>query len=243
MRRRERKRRSTNCCGIEPTATPLHNPNWSLPGEDHAGRTSPRHQADNSAAGRLVERHTRDDAVRSQQEDRAGRLHTLVFLRAVRGPQFLSKTHRRRGGSAHSDAHYNWDVDHGRLGSRRCISDSRLGEKPKQSPRRAARRVAETMSPPTADPTALARDLVRCPSVTPAEGGALGLIEGVLKAAGFEVHRVTFAEPANGGWVHFACSPGGTTSVRSEEHTSELQSRGHLVCRLLLEKKKNNKKT
>src|SRR5690625_6169440 len=26
--------------------------------------------------------------------------------------------------------------------------------------------------------------------------------------------------------------------IRSEEHTSELQSRGHLVCRLLLEKKK-----
>src|SRR6266702_7944270 len=29
-----------------------------------------------------------------------------------------------------------------------------------------------------------------------------------------------------------------TLPVRSEEHTSELQSRGHLVCRLLLEKKK-----
>src|SRR5687768_17865835 len=29
---------------------------------------------------------------------------------------------------------------------------------------------------------------------------------------------------------------------RSEEHTSELQSRLHLVCRLLLEKKKNRKK-
>src|SRR5215813_4446793 len=29
--------------------------------------------------------------------------------------------------------------------------------------------------------------------------------------------------------------------ARSEEHTSELQSRPHLVCRLLLEKKKNNK--
>src|SRR5690625_6389231 len=28
--------------------------------------------------------------------------------------------------------------------------------------------------------------------------------------------------------------------ARSEEHTSELQSRGHLVCRLLLEKKKDN---
>src|SRR5436305_10863434 len=30
--------------------------------------------------------------------------------------------------------------------------------------------------------------------------------------------------------------------TRSEEHTSELQSRPHLVCRLLLEKKKTNKK-
>src|SRR5437870_7493740 len=34
-----------------------------------------------------------------------------------------------------------------------------------------------------------------------------------------------------------AVAPGG----RSEEHTSELQSRGHLVCRLLLEKKKRNR--
>src|SRR5258708_26248644 len=30
-----------------------------------------------------------------------------------------------------------------------------------------------------------------------------------------------------------------TTTIRSEEHTSELQSPDHLVCRLLLEKKKN----
>ena len=45
------------------------------------------------------------------------------------------------------------------------------------------------------DPIALARDLLRCPTVTPAEGGALGLIEGLLKGAGFTVHRVTFAEP------------------------------------------------
>src|SRR5207253_10007493 len=35
------------------------------------------------------------------------------------------------------------------------------------------------------------------------------------------------------------CEPRGS---RSEEHTSELQSRGHLVCRLLLEKKKKKKK-
>src|SRR5690625_6318041 len=31
--------------------------------------------------------------------------------------------------------------------------------------------------------------------------------------------------------------------ARSEEHTSELQSRGHLVCRLLLEKKKKTRNT
>src|SRR2546422_5847739 len=34
-------------------------------------------------------------------------------------------------------------------------------------------------------------------------------------------------------------SAAGLTTVRSEEHTSELQSRLHLVCRLLLEKKKD----
>src|SRR3712207_8222885 len=33
--------------------------------------------------------------------------------------------------------------------------------------------------------------------------------------------------------------PNGSGSFRSEEHTSELQSRQYLVCRLLLEKKKN----
>src|SRR5690625_7058138 len=34
----------------------------------------------------------------------------------------------------------------------------------------------------------------------------------------------------------------GHADIRSEEHTSELQSRGHLVCRLLLEKKNIPKK-
>src|SRR2546422_2086199 len=34
-----------------------------------------------------------------------------------------------------------------------------------------------------------------------------------------------------------------STSLRSEEHTSELQSRLHLVCRLLLEKKKKKERT
>src|SRR2546422_6162901 len=35
----------------------------------------------------------------------------------------------------------------------------------------------------------------------------------------------------------------GKKAIRSEEHTSELQSRLHLVCRLLLEKKKTSGKT
>jgi len=45
------------------------------------------------------------------------------------------------------------------------------------------------------DALSIARDLVRCPSVTPADAGALGVIESVLEGAGFEVHRVTFGEP------------------------------------------------
>src|SRR2546425_3412695 len=36
---------------------------------------------------------------------------------------------------------------------------------------------------------------------------------------------------------------GASTSPRSEEHTSELQSLAYLVCRLLLEKKKNQHNT
>ena len=51
------------------------------------------------------------------------------------------------------------------------------------------------MSGRSADPIAIARDLIRCPSVTPAEGGALGVVERLLKPAGFAVHRTTFSEP------------------------------------------------
>src|SRR5687768_18549528 len=40
-----------------------------------------------------------------------------------------------------------------------------------------------------------------------------------------------------GAWERSDC--GARSPRRSEEHTSELQSRLHLVCRLLLEKKKN----
>src|SRR3712207_7274012 len=41
--------------------------------------------------------------------------------------------------------------------------------------------------------------------------------------------------------IHIPCNPGNRLEyLRSEEHTSELQSRQYLVCRLLLEKKKKN---
>src|SRR5215468_8480803 len=46
-----------------------------------------------------------------------------------------------------------------------------------------------------ADPVALARDLLRCPSVTPQEGGALAVVEKTLSGAGFSVHRPVFSEP------------------------------------------------
>jgi succinyl-diaminopimelate desuccinylase len=44
------------------------------------------------------------------------------------------------------------------------------------------------------DALTIARDLLRCPSVTPVDAGALGVLEAVLKDAGFAVDRVTFSE-------------------------------------------------
>ncbi|MGJ5151149.1 MULTISPECIES: succinyl-diaminopimelate desuccinylase [unclassified Bradyrhizobium] len=44
------------------------------------------------------------------------------------------------------------------------------------------------------DALAITRDLIRCPSVTPADAGALGVLEALLKDAGFTTHRVTFSE-------------------------------------------------
>ena len=49
--------------------------------------------------------------------------------------------------------------------------------------------------PVPADPVAIARDLIRCRSVTPDEGGALAYLQDLLSRAGFEVHRAIFAEP------------------------------------------------
>src|SRR5438552_8827344 len=62
----------------------------------------------------------------------------------------------------------------------------------------------------------------------PGEGIRLAVIDGQLHAA-----RDVHADDVRNASLE---------SARSEEHTSELQSPDHLVCRLLLEKKKNKSK-
>ena len=51
------------------------------------------------------------------------------------------------------------------------------------------------MTTPPTDPVALTQALVRCPSVTPDEAGALTFLESVLAPAGFVCQRMTFKEP------------------------------------------------
>jgi succinyl-diaminopimelate desuccinylase len=45
------------------------------------------------------------------------------------------------------------------------------------------------------DPVELTRELIRCASVTPADDGALGILEGVLGGLGFVCHRLPFSAP------------------------------------------------
>src|SRR2546429_4345644 len=63
------------------------------------------------------------------------------------------------------------------------------------------------------------------------------LIVGVLALVPLALNGASTARAA-GACVVAGTHEGGARGFRSEEHTSELQSRLHLVCRLLLEKKK-----
>jgi hypothetical protein len=45
------------------------------------------------------------------------------------------------------------------------------------------------------DPLDILQSLIRCPSVTPAEAGALAYLESILTPAGFDCRRLRFAEP------------------------------------------------
>src|SRR2546427_8802475 len=68
----------------------------------------------------------------------------------------------------------------------------------------------------------------------------------------FDIFRGVVIQPGRYWWsryeLQYFMNPGRPLSVgafvnRSEEHTSELQSQSNLVCRLLLEKKKKQKRT
>src|SRR5690554_7152375 len=76
------------------------------------------------------------------------------------------------------------------------------------------------------------------PYTTLFRSSALGVFHGVS-----QVTKIIFRINDYGCLVRIFNGPAITGNIRSEEHTSELQSRPHLVCRLLLEKKKKKKKT
>src|SRR5205814_7266411 len=96
---------------------------------------------------------------------------------------------------------------------------------------------------------------VRNPRITSA---TMALIRKAVSCAGFSVKPRKYsavptspaASPPNACERAVRCGTAvkgtrdrGTPTTRSEEHTSELQSLRHLVCRLLLEKKKKKRKT
>src|SRR2546427_8175554 len=71
-------------------------------------------------------------------------------------------------------------------------------------------------------------------------GDVAALDDRVLHALHHDVHaRRTQAAPGGGIAAGIGCRQR-PAEARSEEHTSELQSQSNLVCRLLLEKKKNH---
>src|SRR2546422_1668937 len=79
--------------------------------------------------------------------------------------------------------------------------------------------------------------LFRSRGVSPSEYGAevAALLDEQLRAV-IRTHTPEIEPVLAGGAIPAGVSP--ELLARSEEHTSELQSRLHLVCRLLLEKKK-----
>src|SRR5258708_28552041 len=69
------------------------------------------------------------------------------------------------------------------------------------------------------------------------QAGRGGLRRGAAAVRAGEVRHAD--QRADPGTDQRAAGASGDAGARSEEHTSELQSPDHLVCRLLLEKKKN----
>src|SRR5687767_15279367 len=80
-------------------------------------------------------------------------------------------------------------------------------------------------------PTRRSSDLVGFLCAHDGRGGCFAFVD--WWADENELHHLMYTAVAD--------RPGDRRQPRSEEHTSELQSLAYLVCRLLLEKKKNNK--
>src|SRR5687768_18217281 len=78
--------------------------------------------------------------------------------------------------------------------------------------------------------------------IKPLQGGVIADYDSAAKMLQALMHQAYGDKSVLNGYGDVISGvPYSTTHVRSEEHTSELQSRLHLVCRLLLEKKKKNK--
>src|SRR5690625_5471452 len=97
-------------------------------------------------------------------------------------------------------------------------------------------------SPAGAPPTAIRGEVVEADSRTPLAAATVAVWrdeEDVLATGAVtDVNGRFNIEGLMPGDYYVVISFVGYETERSEEHTSELQSRGHLVCRLLLEKKK-----
>src|SRR3712207_6865620 len=74
------------------------------------------------------------------------------------------------------------------------------------------------------------------------DGSSTEVVEGDLREGDVVVtgQNVAASSSSSGARNNNQTAPGFGGAPRSEEHTSELQSRQYLVCRLLLEKKKTN---
>src|SRR5258708_27681443 len=101
-------------------------------------------------------------------------------------------------------------------------------------PRHVASRARQTR-PEAARGEGHARDLF--PVASRLSQGFPQRLQGAVQDAFDGVHRLA-DDPADVRWVQIFLITKGENEARSEEHTSELQSPDHLVCRLLLEKKK-----
>src|SRR5438132_6448200 len=85
-----------------------------------------------------------------------------------------------------------------------------------------------------------------CAATIPALAQSTASLTGIVTdASGAAVPnaKVTVTNKATGVSFNTQTDSAGAYLIRSEEHTSELQSHSDLVCRLLLEKKKINRRT